>query len=158
MVIRSYLQFPQYNYLVDFCLRFADDFELSWDDWQPEEFRRTTENHGAHNSSYTTMGGGRYGDAPHATTTGTQSMGAGGDPYYSGAHASAATTSTAGPIMNAMVVPHGTYEICTRTSRDHMMTGNATSSASATSASTNISHDDQIKWVMNINWVMKGLG
>ena len=90
-----------------FCLRFADDFELSWDDWQPAQLQR-----GCHFGPDT--GGG---------------MGAGGD-------------ATTPPIMNAMVVPQGTYEICTRTSRQQKL-GQGT---------------DQIKWVMNINWVMKGLG
>lgn len=46
-------------YYSDFCLRFADDFETSWDDWKP-------------------------------------------DPKES-------------PVMNACVVPEGTYEVCSRT-------------------------------------------
>lgn len=46
-------------YSSDFCLRFADDFETSWDDWKP-------------------------------------------DPKES-------------PVMNACVVPEGTYEVCSRT-------------------------------------------
>lgn len=43
----------------DFCLRFADDFETSWDDWKPD--------------------------------------------------------SKESPVMNACVVPEGTYEVCSRT-------------------------------------------
>ena len=76
-----------------FCLRFADDFEVSWDDWKPQ-------------------------------TKKLAEQGAESD-----------------VVMNAMVVPNGTYEICTDTRRCR--------------------RDDNslnIKWILNINWVMKGLG
>jgi hypothetical protein len=69
-----------------FCLRFADDFEVSWDDWKPHK-----------NSS----------DAI---------------------------------IMNALVVPDGTYEVCSRTI-------NALSSDPHSNA----------KWILNIKWAMQGI-
>ena len=67
-----------------FCLRFADDFEVSWDDWKPEK---------------------------------SQDI-----------------------VMNAMVVPEGTYEICSRT---------------VTVAPGDTKKN--IKWMMNVNWKMRGL-
>ena len=65
-----------------FCLRFADDFEVSWDDWKPER-----EHHEV--------------------------------------------------IMNAMVVPSGTYEVCSRTA-DATVRSNA-------------------KWILNVTWEMDGI-
>lgn len=67
-----------------FCLRFADDFEVSWDDWKPEKNQDV--------------------------------------------------------VMNAMVVPEGTYEICSRTMT--VAPGNT---------------KKNIKWMMNVNWKMQGL-
>ncbi|ESO89448.1 hypothetical protein LOTGIDRAFT_234295 [Lottia gigantea] len=67
-----------------FCLRFADDFETSWDDWKPN--------------------------------------------------------SKEEPNMNIMVVPEGTYEVCSRTA-------------------TKIPSDPKgnAKWVLNVQWEMQGL-
>jgi hypothetical protein len=58
-VFKAYLWFFLIHFLVGFCLRFANDFETSWDDWKPD--------------------------------------------------------STEDPVMNACVVPEGTYEVCSRT-------------------------------------------
>ena len=69
-----------------FCLRFADDFEVSWDDWKPS---------------------GHLEDDV---------------------------------VMNAMVVPKGTYEVC--------------------SATRNAPVNDPFanpKWVLNVKWQMKGI-
>ncbi|XP_076117611.1 bridge-like lipid transfer protein family member 1 isoform X3 [Mytilus galloprovincialis] len=68
----------------DFCLRFANDFETSWDDWKPD--------------------------------------------------------SKEDPIMNACVVPEGTYEVCSRTINKQASDphGNA-------------------KWILNVQWEMKGI-
>lgn len=68
----------------DFCLRFADDFETSWDDWKP-------------------------------------------DPKES-------------PVMNACVVPEGTYEVCSRTINKQ--------------ASDPLSN---AKWILNVRWEMQGI-
>lgn len=67
-----------------FCLRFADDFEVSWDDWKPDE-----------SLDY---------------------------------------------VLNAMVVPEGTYEVCSQTAN----------------AQPNDPHSNP-KWFLNITWQMKGL-
>ena len=64
-----------------FCLRFADDFEVSWDDWKPD--------------------------------------------------------NDLDIVMNAMVVPSGTYEVCSRT-------------ADATARSN-------AKWILNVKWDMDGI-
>ncbi|XP_062586140.1 bridge-like lipid transfer protein family member 1 isoform X2 [Saccostrea cucullata] len=68
----------------EFCLRFADDFETSWDDWKP-------------------------------------------DPCES-------------PVMNACVVPEGTYEVCSRTI-----------SKQTTDPNSNA------KWILNVRWEMQGI-
>ena len=60
-----------------FCLRFADDFDVGWDDWKPNE--------------------------------------------------------SAGLVMNVLVVPDGTYEVCSRT-------------INAARPSTNA------KWILNVLW------
>ncbi|KAK3100226.1 hypothetical protein FSP39_016558 [Pinctada imbricata] len=68
----------------DFCLRFADDFETSWDDWKPAPIED--------------------------------------------------------PVMNACVVPEGTYEVCSRTINKQASDplGNA-------------------KWILNVQWEMQGI-
>ncbi|XP_056013431.1 bridge-like lipid transfer protein family member 1 isoform X4 [Ostrea edulis] len=68
----------------DFCVRFADDFETSWDDWKP-------------------------------------------DPEED-------------PVMNGLVVPEGTYEVCSRTINKQASdpSGNA-------------------KWILNVRWEMQGI-
>jgi len=73
--------------LVGFCLRFADDFQVSWDDWKP-------------------------------------------DPKLD-------------IIMNAVVVPHGTYEVCSRTINPRP----AATDSSASNA----------KWILNVEWQMRGI-
>ena len=72
------------SFLVGFCLRFADDFEVSWDDWKPDKSLEF--------------------------------------------------------IMNALVVPNGTYEVCSRTinARPNEPNSNA-------------------KWILNILWQMRGI-
>lgn len=68
--------------LTGFSLRFADDFEVSWDDWKPDKKQEL--------------------------------------------------------IMNAMVVPEGTYEVCSRT-------------MAATDSTSNPS------WILNVMWQMCGI-
>ena len=68
--------------LTGFSLRFADDFEVSWDDWKPDK--------------------------------------------------------SLDLVMNAMVVPEGTYEVCSRTS-------------AATERGANPS------WILNVMWQMCGI-
>ncbi|KAL3880212.1 hypothetical protein ACJMK2_032469 [Sinanodonta woodiana] len=68
----------------DFCLRIADDFETSLDDWKPN--------------------------------------------------------SKDFPVMNACVVPEGTYEVCSRTTNKQ-----------STDASSNA------KWILNVKWDMMGI-
>ncbi len=65
-----------------FCVRLADDFEVSWDDWKP----------------------GKNLDM----------------------------------VMNAMVVPEGTYEVCSRTQ-------------------TNDADSNNAKWILNVQWQMRGI-
>lgn len=65
-----------------FCLRFASDFEVTWDDWKPDKSLET--------------------------------------------------------IMNAMVVPEGTYEVCSRTTSANQESINA-------------------KWILNVTWQMRGI-
>lgn len=72
---------------VGFCLRFADDFEVSWDDWKP-------------------------------------------DPKMD-------------IVMNALVVPHGTYEVCSQTINPRP----AATDSSAANA----------KWILNVQWQMRGI-
>ncbi|XP_036364401.1 transmembrane protein KIAA1109 homolog isoform X4 [Octopus sinensis] len=68
-----------------FCLRFADDFETSWDEWKP-------------------------------------------------------VNKEDSPIMNACVVPEGTYEVCSRTINKQ-----------ATDPPSNA------KWILNVLWEMEGI-
>ena len=72
-----------------FCLRFADDFDVSWDDWKPD---------------------------------------AGVD-----------------VALNAMVVPEGTYEVCSRTT-DGGTPGGAPGGGTA-----------NLAWILSVDWQMKGL-
>ncbi|CAH1776489.1 unnamed protein product [Owenia fusiformis] len=66
-----------------FCLRFTEEFEMSWDDWKP--------------------------------------------------------SSNISPVMNACVVPQGTYEVCSRTvNKPDLNSQNA-------------------KWILNVLWEMKGI-
>ena len=65
-----------------FCLRFANDFEVTWDDWKPDR--------------------------------------------------------NLDLVMNAMVVPEGTYEVCSRTAGANQESINA-------------------KWILNITWQMRGI-
>lgn len=67
-----------------FCLRFADDFEVSWDDWKPSK-----------------------------------------EPSV---------------VINDLVVPNGTYEVCSRTINAQALSPNSNA-----------------KWILNINWQMRGL-
>ena len=67
-----------------FCLRFADDFEVSWDDWKPD--------------------------------------------------------SKLDVVMNAMVVPEGTYEVCSRTI--NAIPNNPNSNA---------------KWILNVLWLVSSI-
>lgn len=76
------------NYDLDFlgfCLRFADDFQVSWDDWKPDK---------------------------------SQDI-----------------------VMNALVVPHGTYEVCSRT---------------LNAPRPNEPHSNA-KWILNVLWQMRGI-
>ena len=68
-----------------FCLRFADDFQVTWDDWKPDKSLEV--------------------------------------------------------IMNAFVVPHGTYEVCSRT---------------VNAPRQNEPHSNA-KWILNILWQMRGI-
>jgi len=72
---------------VGFCLRFADDFQVSWDDWKPD--------------------------------------------------------AKLDIVMNALVVPHGTYEVCSRTINPRP--------AATDSFSSNA------KWILNVQWQMRGI-
>jgi len=76
-----------YVIFVGFCLRFADDFQVSWDDWKPE--------------------------------------------------------AKLDIVMNALVVPHGTYEVCSSTI-------NPRPAATDSSASNP-------KWILNVQWKMCGI-
>lgn len=68
-----------------FCLRFADDFQVTWDDWKPDKSLEV--------------------------------------------------------VMNAFVVPHGTYEVCSRT---------------LNAPRPNEPHSNA-KWILNILWQMRGI-
>ena len=70
-----------------FCLRFADDFQVSWDDWKPDKKLDV--------------------------------------------------------VMNAFVVPHGTYEVCSRTINPR---------PTATDP-----YDVNAKWILSIQWQMRGI-
>ncbi|ESO10149.1 hypothetical protein HELRODRAFT_190394 [Helobdella robusta] len=129
----SYGSFVSKGKFTDFCLRFAEDFEVSWDDWKPEK-------------------------ASHEC------------------------------IMNALVVPNGTFEMCSRTTNSRQTTVStqpqqkqqqpryqpqqesptkhqtpSSTHKSKTMPSENTEQMQQkcettnAKWILNILWQMKGI-
>lgn len=74
--------------VLGFCLRFADDFQVTWDDWKPDKKQCDV-------------------------------------------------------VMNALVVPHGTYEVCSRTINPRVVANDLYSS--------------NAKWILSIQWMMCGI-
>lgn len=74
-------------------MRFADDFQVSWDEWKPDVKLDV--------------------------------------------------------VMNALVVPHGTYEVCSRTTNPR--------SSMTQITNTDLIYESNAKWILSIEWQMRGI-